>query len=79
MKMYLIVIAGLCVVINSHNQNAQKNSLNKQSSQNLQWRGENRDSVYNETGLLKAWPENGLEWLCSYEGLGDGRIAYKVK
>ena len=39
---------------------------------NSQWRGENRDGVYNETGLMKVWPEGGLELLWSYEGLGEG-------
>jgi len=40
-----------------------------------QWRGENRDGIYNETGLLKAWPENGPELLWSFEGLGAGHGA----
>lgn len=35
------------------------------------WRGEG-NGVYNETGLLKEWPENGPEILWSYEGLGEG-------
>jgi outer membrane protein assembly factor BamB len=38
---------------------------------NSQWRGKNRDGVYNETGLLKEWTtEPELVW--SYEGLGLG-------
>ncbi|WP_167607369.1 PQQ-binding-like beta-propeller repeat protein [Maribellus sediminis] len=36
------------------------------------WRGPNRDGIYNETGLLKEWPENGPEMLWSFEGLGYG-------
>ena len=44
--------------------------LNAQT--NSQWRGANRDGVYNETGLLKAWPEGGPQLLWSYVGLGDG-------
>ena len=44
--------------------------LHSQSSS--QWRGENRDGVYNETGLLKVWPADGPQLLWSYEGLGDG-------
>ena len=26
-----------------------------------EWRGENRSGIYNETGLLKVWPEGGPE------------------
>lgn len=43
-----------------------------------QWRGPNRDGIYNETGLLKIWPENGPTMLWSYEGLGDGHAAVAV-
>ena len=38
----------------------------------LQWRGEYRDGMYEETGLLMVWPENGPELLWAYEGLGAG-------
>ena len=72
MKKHMIILAGLCVMLSSCNQNAQKSAQSVQSSQNSQWRGENRDGVYNETGLLKVWPENGPELLWSYEGLGAG-------
>ena len=37
-----------------------------------QWRGDNRDGIYNETGLLKEWPADGPELLWYFEGLGDG-------
>ena len=37
-----------------------------------QWRGENRDGVYNETGLLKQWAADGAQLLWYVEGLGDG-------
>ncbi len=37
-----------------------------------QWRGDNRDGVYNETNLLKEWPEDGPEQLWLYEGIGNG-------
>jgi outer membrane protein assembly factor BamB len=36
------------------------------------WRGPNRDGIYNESGLLKSWPEDGPEMLWSFEGLGYG-------
>ena len=35
------------------------------------WRGDG-NGVYSETGLLKAWPEDGPEILWAYEGLGEG-------
>ena len=37
-----------------------------------QWRGENRNGVYNETGLLKEWPDGGPQLLWHFEGLGAG-------
>ena len=40
--------------------------------QNSQWRGEGRDGVYHETGLLKEWPVEGPELSWFYEGLGEG-------
>ena len=40
-----------------------------------QWRGDNRDGIYNETELLDKWPENGPDLLWSTEGLGIGYAA----
>ncbi len=37
-----------------------------------QWRGQNRDGKYEETNLLKSWPEAGPELLWANEELGDG-------
>ncbi|MDB4582550.1 PQQ-like beta-propeller repeat protein [Draconibacterium sp.] len=37
-----------------------------------QWRGPNRDGIYNETNLLTVWPENGPKMIWSVEGLGYG-------
>jgi len=37
-----------------------------------QWRGPNRDGIYPDENLLRAWPEAGPELLWSFEGLGDG-------
>src|SRR5690242_7620214 len=37
-----------------------------------EWRGEGRSGVYNETGLLKKWPEKGPELLWSVSGLPKG-------
>lgn len=75
MEKSLIIIAGLLLILNSCKQNVQTGSQNTQSlqsAQNSQWRGENRDGVYSESGLLKVWPEEGPELLWAYEGLGAG-------
>jgi len=37
-----------------------------------QWRGKNRQGHFNETGLLKQWPENGPEMILEVSGIGDG-------
>jgi outer membrane protein assembly factor BamB len=37
-----------------------------------EWRGIDRTGVYNETGLLKKWPEKGPELLWSVKGLPKG-------
>lgn len=38
----------------------------------VQWRGANRDGIYPEKGLLKAWPEVGPQLLWQTEVLGNG-------
>jgi len=53
------------------------NSCN-QPVERSDWRGPNRDGIYNESGLLKQWPEEGPELLWSYEGLGFGHNAVAV-
>ncbi|MDR0436674.1 MAG: PQQ-binding-like beta-propeller repeat protein [Bacteroidales bacterium] len=44
------------------------------TSENItsQWRGDNRDGIYNETGLLKKWAADGPELLWFRDELGDG-------
>lgn len=37
-----------------------------------QWRGDNRDGIYQEKDLLKTWPEEGPELLWFNEDLGAG-------
>jgi len=59
MKKYLFIMAILIPVMLQ----AQKNS---------QWRGENRDGIYKETGLLKEWPSDGPQLLWKYDRLGGG-------
>jgi outer membrane protein assembly factor BamB len=48
------------------------------SQQVAQWRGINRDGVYNETNLLKAWPEQGPELLWLTEEIGRGYAAPSI-
>jgi outer membrane protein assembly factor BamB len=48
------------------------------SQEIAQWRGPNRDGIYNETGLLKSWPKHGPTMLWSNESLGDGHAAVAV-
>ena len=43
-----------------------------------QWRGENRDGKYDETGLLKKWPESGPKLLWHYDELGVGHASAAV-
>lgn len=42
------------------------------SAQDSQWRGENRDGKYVDTGLLKSWPEEGPPLILKKEDLGNG-------
>ena len=49
-----------------------------QAQKNSQWRGENRDGIYNETGLLKQWAEEGPQMLWKYEGLGAGHTSVAI-
>jgi len=48
------------------------------SQEIVQWRGENRDGIYNETGLLQEWPSGGPEMLWHFDGLGDGHASAAV-
>jgi len=41
-------------------------------SQLYEWRGPERSGIYNETGLLKEWPESGPELIWELDNLGDG-------
>jgi outer membrane protein assembly factor BamB len=43
------------------------------STGQTQWRGPNRDGIYNEPNLLKKWPAEGPKMLWSFEGLGIGQ------
>jgi outer membrane protein assembly factor BamB len=37
-----------------------------------QWRGPDRNGIYNETGLLKKWPDSGPKLLWHFDELGEG-------
>ena len=53
--------------------------VNSLSSQDVaQWRGPNRNGIYNETGLLKKWPDTGPKLLWHFDGLGDGHTSAAV-
>lgn len=43
-----------------------------------QWRGANRDGIYNESGLLKKWPDNGPKLLWHFDSLGAGHASAAV-
>jgi len=43
-----------------------------------QWRGPNRDGIYNETGLMKSWPDNGPKLIWHFDDLGEGHTSAAV-
>lgn len=50
------------------------------SQEIAQWRGQNRDGIYPETGLLKKWPDSGPVLKLKIEGVGKGysqAVVYK--
>ena len=52
--------------------------ISVQAQEIAQWRGANRDGKYNETNLLKEWPENGPKLLWHYDELGPGHASAAV-
>ena len=60
---YLKIIATLFLTVSS---------MNLVYSQLYEWRGPGRTGIYNETGLLKTWPEGGPKLLWEAQGMGDG-------
>lgn len=42
------------------------------NSQLFEWRGPGRSGIYNESGLLKKWPDSGPKLLWEAEKMGDG-------
>ncbi len=51
---------------------------NRPSNEIKQWRGNNRDGKFQETNLLKEWPENGPELLWSTEELSMGNSSISI-
>ena len=68
MKNYLILFVVLFVAFLSSCQQ----TTTVIELQNWQWRGDNRDGIFNEIGLLKEWPVGGPQLLWYFEGLGEG-------
>ena len=65
MKKYLFIIVILLPVM-------------LHAREDWQWRGVNRNGMYNETGLLKAWPDDGPQLLWKFEGLGEGHTSVAI-
>lgn len=65
MKKYLISAITLALIIVSFS------SCNQQPTI-YEWRGVDRAGIYQDENLLKEWPEEGLEVVWEYEGIGNG-------
>ncbi|MBT3383403.1 MAG: PQQ-like beta-propeller repeat protein [Prolixibacteraceae bacterium] len=53
-------------------------SGSSQKSEFSDWRGPNRNGIYEETNLLKSWPDEGPELIWSFEDLGFGHSAVAI-
>ena len=65
----LLCLIILSIVFCAYSISSQRNPTTSLPSQ---WRSQNGDGVFDETGLLKEWPADGPQLLWKYEGLGDG-------
>ena len=65
MKLKLTLIISLSVLLLAGCTNSKS-----KSSGDLQWRGPNRDGIFNEKNLLDEWPAEGPELLWQYDSLG---------
>ena len=52
--------------------------INATAQDVAQWRGPNRDGIYNEMGLLKKWSDAGPKLLWHFDELGDGHTSAAV-
>jgi len=50
----------------------------KTNNEISQWRGPERDGIFQEKGLLTQWPENGPELIWRYDSLGIGYTSAAV-
>ena len=66
MKQTIILLFSLIVSVNLFAQDV------------IQWRGTDRTGIYEETGLMKSWPESGPEMLWHYDGLGEGHSSIAI-
>ncbi|MDP1620877.1 MAG: PQQ-binding-like beta-propeller repeat protein [Bacteroidales bacterium] len=62
MQTRLYQVAVLCIVL----------SATANAQEVLQWRGADRTGCYQDTNLLKSWPETGPDLLWEFDGLGNG-------
>jgi outer membrane protein assembly factor BamB len=53
-------------------------SLSSNAQDVAQWRGPNRNGIYNESGVLRKWPDAGPRLLWHYDELGDGHTSAAV-
>lgn len=53
-------------------------SITSVNCQLYEWRGPGRTGIYEETGLLKKWPETGPKLLWETDGMGDGYSSMTV-
>lgn len=67
MKFKWSIVIGLLVL---------SNLLSAQEA--AQWRGKDRDGIYDETGLLRSWPADGPKLLWHYDKIGDGHASAAV-
>lgn len=61
---YTILVSIICISVNAQDV--------------AQWRGPNRNGIYNETGLMKKWPDAGPKLLWHFDELGDGHTSAAV-
>lgn len=66
MRPFLLLVFSVLFVFQVHSQDMS------------QWRGVNRDGIYEATNLLKKWPEAGPKLLWHYDALGDGHASAAV-
>ena len=64
-KIILIFLASTVVSVNAQ-------VIESKESGWPQWRGKTRNSISQETGLLKSWPKNGPKLVSSITGIGNG-------